>query len=198
MYLESNDDNLSFDTDNFYEGNSYIEALENEYNKTKDTIFESMSGGNIGVLSDDNSTLNTFTLFNKKVPENEGKQCYTSCECLLYDEYLKEESLNNLVKYMLDEKEFNLIIQLDMNTIEEYFESEFKMWFTESKKIESSIYDNEFATLSKPKRDLRIKFIDNLGNENYALLKDSSILKTFDVDKYVINVKRISFINSIN
>ena len=199
LYLEcEKEEYLDNNYENYYTENSYVKALEDSYNQTKDAIYESMNNGFTDVLKQRNNSLNTFNMFNNKSSVINEKHHYTTCNASLYNENGESENTDSLVKYMLDEDVFICIIDVKLDSSEEEFETEFKMWVNTHDKINSSNTNDEWKLANEPKRDLKIKFTNNINTDSFALLQNCKIIDYINGKGYAILIERISFIKDIN
>ena len=195
LYIEYQNNDLSFETDKVYDNDEYAKALNESYNQTKDAVFESMYKGD---LKASNKDFNTFNIFNNKVAQTAEKQYYTTCQADLLDENMQDETEMGLVNKFESNDGFVNYIILNFDTSEEDFETEFKMWVKETKKIDSLNTNDDWKFNNLPQKDVRIKFKSVNGIDGFALLQNCKIIDYSNNAKYALLVERISFIKNID
>lgn len=179
--------NTNFDVDdNYYSNGGYEKALKANDEMYKDSVYNFIS--NYESLGQQNVFNSTMNVFNTKVSKNEEKTAYSSCEATIYNEEMKDETIDGLKSYLRSQDVFILFVKLDYYTIEEEFESDLKMWFSSHNKINSVNASDEWKFQNEPKRNIRIK-IDDFN----ADLINSKILEVSN-DGFVILVEKIKYI----
>ena len=91
--------NTSFDVnENYFSNGDYEKALKSNNEMYGDSIYNHISNGgfnaNTSVFRNPYSFSNNVNESNMKVSKNEEKTLYSSCECIVYDEYLKDVTIN--------------------------------------------------------------------------------------------------------
>lgn len=171
--------NSNFDVDdNYYSNGTYEETLTNEYTKNKDIVFNTINDyfdGNTSVLRANNNQGNTISFFNAKVPKNEEKTRYSSCDCYVLNEYLKDITINDINALKNINDVCVLYVKLDFDTIEEEFEEDFKLWVKSHNNINNTNRSDEWKFENEPKRTFKLT-INNISYElcNCRILEMSS------------------------
>lgn len=153
--------NTKFDVDDsYYTENSYENALNDEYNKNKDIVYNTINDyfdGNISVLKQGNNQGNTINFFNTKTPKIEEKTRYSTCDAILYNSSMEDCDINYLLQHLGGKNMFELIVKLNFDTIEEEFEEDLKLWVKTHNNINSTMNSDEWKFKNEPKKNIRIK-----------------------------------------
>lgn len=197
-YYDYNDG--AFDVNNeYYDENEYINAMSNEYNKNKDIVFNSMlgvkNGSQGGLIGADGKTYK----FGSKASQNEDKVSYSSCEGVIYDEDGKEDDIDKIIEHFAKTESFVELVEFDMDTPEEEFETELSLWKKEHENINQykSIQGEEWAWVNEPKRNVKMSFINKANETIYAVLENCKIMDIVDRNMYILFVEKISLIDKI-
>lgn len=174
--------NSNFDVDDsYYSNGSYEKALKANNDMYGDSIFAHMSNNNFSK----SNTYNGFGGFSQQTVKNEEKTSYSSCDATIYNENMEEETINGFKKYINNQDVCVLFIKLDFDTIEEEFETDFKMWVKSHNKINSYKADDDWKFANEPKKNIRVE----VGGLTVDLLN----CKILDVsnDKIAVLVEKI-------
>lgn len=186
-YIDYN--NINFDVDNsYYKDNDYQKALENDYIKNNDIISNSINDyfeGNTSFLRQDNNLGNTINFFGVKPSKNEEKVSYSSCNGEVHCENYSLNVIETIKSNIISNEMMILCLKLDYDTMDEEFESDFKMWCSSHDKINSTNMNDEWKFKNEPKRDLILE-INNFKVE----LKNVMILE-LSYDNIIIMVEKI-------
>ena len=197
-YYDYNDG--AFDVSNsYYDSDEYARKMKEEYDKSKDVVYNSMNdfknGSQNVFMGNDGQTYK----FGQKVSQSEDKVAYSSCDGTVFDTDGKDLSVDVLITHFAKQESFMCILQLDMDTSQEEFETELSLWNKEHSNINKYKQQagDEWAWVNEPKRNLKIKFLNN-GNETiYGLLENCKIVDRADYNVFVIYVDRIRLIDEI-
>ena len=197
-YYDYNDG--AFDvSDSYYDSDEYTRKMKDEYDKSKDVVYNSMNdfkNGSQNVFM--GSDGQTYKL-GQKTSQKEDKVSYSSCECVIFDTKGKDLSVDDMIDHFAKQESFICLLQLDMDTSQEEFETELSFWNKEHsniKKYESKT-SGEWVWVNEPKRNLKFKFLNN-GNETiYGLLTNCKIVDKADYNVFVIYVEKIRLIDKI-
>jgi hypothetical protein len=197
-YYDYNDG--AFDVNGeYYNENEYIDAISNEYNKNKDIVFNSM-------LDYNNGSRNVFTgadgqtyKFGSKAYQNEDKVTYASCEGILYNEDGEKDNVDLLIEHFAKQESFIEMIEFNMDTPEEEFETELSLWTREHSKINSykAAQGEEWAWVNEPQRNVKVAFKNKANDTVYAVLENCKIMDIVDRNMYIVFVEKISLIDRI-
>jgi hypothetical protein len=91
------------------------------------------------------------------------------------------------------------MIEFDLDSVEEEFESEMNMWSREHTKINSYLgrVSEAWIASKEPKRNLKMHLKNNAGEDVYALLENCKIMDNSERDNWILYVERISLIDKI-
>ena len=197
-YYDYNDG--AFDVNGeYYNENEYIDAISSEYNKNKDIVFNSMLDYNNGSRNVFAGTDGQTYKFGSKVSQNEDKVAYSSCEGVLYNEDGEKDNVDMLIEKFARQESFVEMIEFDMDTPEEEFETELSLWTREHSKINSYKVQQgeEWAWVNEPKRNVKIAFKNKANEDVYAVLENCKIMDIVDRNMYIVFVEKISLIDKI-
>ena len=91
------------------------------------------------------------------------------------------------------------MVEFNLDTVEEEFESEMNVWGREHNKINSyrGKAGEAWVASKEPKRNLKMAFKNNAGETIYALLENCKIMDNSERDNWILYVERISLIDKI-
>lgn len=197
-YYDYNDG--AFDVNNdYYNEDDYVNAVSNEYNKNKDIIYNSMldakNGSGSLVQGSDGQTYK----FGQKTSQNEEKVAYSKCEGVLFDIGGLEDTVDGFIDKFAKQKQFAEIVEFNLDTCEEEFETEISLWVREHNKINQYVdkLGEDWVLAKEPKRNLKIQFKNNANQDVYAVLEDCKIIDIVEDNSFVLFVKRITLIDNI-
>ena len=201
LYLPYYDYNDSaFDVSNdYYSDEDYIKAVESEYNKNKDVIYNSMMDYNNGsgrlVQGSDGQTYK----FGQQTSQKEDKVAYSSCNGIIYDENGNGDNVDNLIKHFVDQKPFIEMLEFDDTTSEEEFISEVSLWVKEHNSINKykDYKGEEWAWINEPKRNVKMHFINKAGEDLYAILENCKIMDIVGDNSMIVLVEKFKLIDKI-
>jgi hypothetical protein len=197
-YYDYNDDAFSASED-YYSDGEYANAIADDYNRNKDIVYNSMvdfKEGRGGVFSGaDGQTYK----FGQKTSQNEEKVAYSSCNATLYDEEGDDDTVDGLITKFAKQESFIEMVEFDLDSVEEEFESEMNMWSREHTKINSYLgkVGEAWVASKEPKRNVKMHLKNNAGEDVYALLENCKIMDNSERDNWILYVERISLIDKI-
>ena len=197
-YYDYNDG--AFDVnDEYYNENEYIDAISDEYNKNKDIVYNSMLDYNNGSRNVFAGTDGQMYKFGSKVSQNEDKVAYSSCEGVLYNEDGEKDNVDKLIEKFAKQEAFVEMVEFNMDTPEEEFETELSLWTKEHSNINSYKLQKgeEWAWVNEPKRNVKIAFKNKANEDVYAVLENCKIMDIVDRNMYIVFVEKISLIDKI-
>ena len=163
--------NTSFDVDdNFFSNGEYERALNKNNDMYGDSIYNHISNGGFN----DNTTVfrgstmfnDTINGFNKKVSKNEEKTLYSSCDCSIYNEYMKDITINEIMEQTFIKDVSVMFIKPNFDTAEEEFEEDFKLWVKTHKNINLQKMSDEWKFENEPKKNIRLV----ISNKEFDLM----------------------------
>jgi hypothetical protein len=197
-YYDYNDDAFNA-SDSYYDEGEYANAMADDFNKTKDVVYNSvldMQNGQRGVFS---GTDGQTYKFGQKTSQNEDKVSYSSCKATLYDEDGEDDTVDGIITKFAQQQSFMEMVEFNLDTVEEEFESELSVWGREHDKINAYRLQagDEWVASKEPKSNLKMAFKNNAGEDTYALLENCKIMDDSERDNWILYVERISLIDKI-
>jgi hypothetical protein len=124
---------------------------------------------------------------------------YSSCNATLYDEEGEDDTVDGLITKFAKQESFIEMVEFDLDSVEEEFESEMNMWSREHTKINSYLgkVGEAWVASKEPKRNLKMHLKNNAGEDVYALLENCKIMDNSERDNWILYVERISLIDKI-
>ncbi len=195
-YYDYNDKGFDVD-DAYYNDEAYVKAMESEYAKSKDLVYNSVMNAKNGTGTLVQGTDGKTYVFGEKVAQNEDKVAYTQCGAILYGDDGNEENVDKLISSFVDGKPFVEMVEFDEATSEEEFISEVSLWVKEHNAINKyKEYKGEEWTWAKePKRNVKIKFLNKADEELTAMLDGCKILDIADGSTVVLYIEKIRLID---
>ena len=201
LYLPYYDYNDSeFDADESYYGEGeYSNAVYDDFMRNKDIVESHMNdyrNGSRGVFT---GTDGKTYKFGTKTQEKDDKVSYSSCEALLYDEDGADETVDGLIQKFAMQKDFIEMIEFDLDTSEEEFETECSIWENEHDGINSyrDKAGDEWVASKEPKRNVKMHFKNKANEDIYAVLENCKIMDNSERGTFIVYVEKISLIDRI-
>lgn len=197
-YYDYNDG--AFDvSDNYYGKDEYIKKVSEEYNKNKDVVFNSMMAVKNGVSSPLVGLDGQTYKFGTSSVENEDRVAYSSCSAILYDATGKNETVDGLITHFARQESFVEMLEFDLDTSEEEFETELSLWKREHNNINKykSYKGEEWAWFNEPKRNIKMCFKNNSNEDLYTMLEDCKIMDILEDGTLIVLVEKIKIIDRI-
>lgn len=196
-YYDYNDGNFDVSND-YYNEKEYSEAMSNEFNRSKDVVYNSVLAAKNGsgrlVQGTDGHTYR----FGEKASQSEDKVAYSSCVSELSDADGNDETVDGIITKFARQKQFIEIVEFDLDTSEEEFETELSLWVREHVNINK--YKDElgedWVLTKEPKRNLKVQFKNNANQDTYAILEDCRIMDIIDKNSFVLFVERITLVDN--
>ena len=197
-YYDYNDG--AFDVDNnYYDEEEYIKAVSNEYNKNKDVVFNSIMDAKNGsgslLMGTDGQTYKNGA----QSQQSEDKVAYSSCNGTLYDEKGNDETVDGIITHFAKQKPFLEMIEFDMDSSEEEFETEVSLWMKEHNGINQykDFKGEEWTWVNEPKRNLKMHFKNNANEDIYAILENCKIMDILEDGTLIVFIEKIRLIDNI-
>ena len=197
-YYDYNDG--AFDVDNaYYNEEEYAKAMSEEYNKNKDIVYNSMMDFKNGSRGLFEGTDGKVYKFGEKASQNEEKVAYSSCNGMLYDVNGSDETVDGFIEKFARQKQLLEIVEFDLDSSEEEFETELTLWKREHNKINQYIdkLGEDWVLAREPKRNLKVHFKNNANEDIYAVLVDCRIMETVNDGSFVVFVEKITLVDNI-
>ena len=197
-YYDYNDG--AFDVDsNYYDEEEYIKAVSNEYNKNKDVVFNSVMDAKNGSGSLLMGTDGQTYKFGAQNQQSEDKVAYSSCNGTLYDDKGNDETVDGIITHFAKQKPFLEMIEFDMDSSEEEFETEVSLWMKEHNGINQykDFKGEEWTWVNEPKRNLKMHFKNNANEDIYAILENCKIMDILEDGTLIVFIEKIRLIDNI-
>ena len=198
-YYDYNDGAFDVSNDYYKNEEDYAKMVEQEYNKNKDIVFNSMldakNGSGSLVQGSDGQTYK----FGQQTSQNEDKVAYSSCEGILFDIGGSEDTVDGFISKFAAQKQFLEIVEFDLDTSEEEFESEISLWIREHNNINKYVdkLGEDWVLAKEPKRNVKVQFKNNANEDVYAVLENCKILEIIEKNSFVLFVERITLVDKI-
>lgn len=194
-YYDYNDGAFDVD-DDYYNGDEYSKTMSDEYNKSKDVVYDSMMGlknGSRGLFEDSDGKVYKF---GQKTSQSEDKVAYSKCNGTLYDINGEDESVDGFISKFANQKQLLEIITFDFDAIEEEFESEIALWVREHSKINkyADKLGEDWVLFNEPKRSLRLSFKNNANEDIHAILENCKIMDIAEDNSFILFIEKIRLI----
>ena len=201
-YYDYNDGTFDI-ADDYYSSGEYSKKIEDEYNKSKDIVYNSMldyNNGNQNVfMGMDGQTYKFTQKDSQSYGKVEDKVSYSSCESVIYDSEGDDLTVDMLITHFARQESFICILRLDMDSAEEEFETEMSLWGKEHRNINEykDKISDEWVWVNEPKRNIKMKFINN-GNETlYGVLENCKMIDRAEYCTFVIYVEKMRLVDKI-
>ena len=197
-YYDYNDG--AFDVnDDYYDEDEYINAVSSEYNKNKDIIYNSVRDAKNGVGSLLQGGDGQTYKFGQKTSQSEDKVAYSKCNGTLYDIGGSKDTIDSFIEKFAAQKQFLEIVEFDLDTVEEEFETEISLWVKEHNNINSYAdkLGEDWVLAKEPKRNIKLHFKNNANEDIFAVLEDCKIMDIIEDNSFILFVERITLIDNI-
>ena len=197
-YYDYNDGEFDAD-DSYYGEGEYTNAVYDDYMRNKDivenTMYQYKNGSRDVFTGSDGKTYK----FGANAQQKEDKVAYSSCEASLYNEDGEDESVDGIIQKFATHGDFVEMLELDMDTSEEDFETEYSIWSKEHKKIESyrGKAGDVWVASKQPKRNVKMHFKNKANEDIYAILENCKIMDDLGGGTLIVYVEKISLIDKI-
>ena len=170
-YYDYNDGAFDVSNDYYKSEEDYANMVEQEYNKDKDIVFNSMLDAKNGSGSLVQGTDGQTYKFGQKTAQNEDKVAFSKCEGVLWD------------------------IGGSKDTVE----TEISLWVREHNSINQYVdkLGEDWVLAKEPKRNFKVHFKNNANQDVYAVLEDCKIMEIIEDNSFVLYIERITLIDNI-
>lgn len=124
---------------------------------------------------------------------------FSKCEGTLLDVDGEDETVDTFIEKFARQEQFLEIIEFNLDTVEEEFETEVSLWVKEHNNINqyADKLGEEWVLAKEPKRNIKVQFKNNANQDVYAVLEDCKIMDIVDDNMFAIFVERITLIDNI-
>lgn len=188
-YNESaNDIENAFDRDG-----GYISALMDEYNKSKDIVYNAVKDGTLMAGSPKDYK------FGQRSSEQDDKVSFIGCKCKLFNDEMGDESVDGIVTHFAKQESFMCVAYLDLDEIDEDYESELSLWINEHNNVNkyAEKMGDDWVLANEPTKDLKMSFINNANEEIKCLLRGCRIIDVIEKGQLVLFIKNLTIIDEI-
>ena len=169
-----------------YKEGDYIKALQEEYNKTKDSILDIFTGSH---TTRDTVRMEQPSTDVEKTPQNAKKEAFSSCDGVILDVDGDKMCLDKFFSCCRTLDPLVEMFKLDIDNSEDEFMTEFSSWVDEHNKInEISMYGDEWCWSHEPTRDLEIELIEDNGAMSKFKLMGCKIMDILDDGGFIIYI----------
>lgn len=196
-YYDYNDDVFNV-SNNYYSEQEYAKAMEDEYNKNKDVVFNSMSNAQNGSRTLIGTSDSQTYKFGQKVSQNNEKVAFSRCQGILFDENGDKDTVDGLIEKFAKQKPFVEMLELDGDTSEEEFETEMSLWIKEHSSINSYMdkLGEEWVWLKEPQRNVKVRFKNKADEEITAVLENCKIMDIIEGNTFILFVERMTLVDN--
>lgn len=198
-YYDYNDGAFDVSDDYYKNEGDYAKMIEQEYNKNKDIVYNSMLDAKNGSTSLVQGSDGQMYKFGQKTSQNEEKVAYSKCEGVLSSIDGSDETIDGFIEKFASQKQFLEIVNFDLDTIEEEFETEITLWVREHNSINKygEKLGDDWVLAKEPKRNLKVHFKNKSNEDIYAVLEDCKIMDIIDNSSFILFVERITLVDKI-
>lgn len=196
-YYDYNDGNFDVSND-YYNDNEYSNAMSNDFNRSKDIVYNSVLAAKNGTGSLVQGADGHTYKFGQKTSQSEDKVAFSSCKGILWDIGGEKDTVDGFITKFAQQKQFLEIVEFDLDTSEEEFETELSLWSREHTSINKYKDDlgEDWVLAKEPKRNLKVQFKNNANQITYAILEDCRIMDIIDKNSFVLFVERITLVDN--
>ena len=197
-YYDYNDSEFAADESYYGEG-EYTDAVYNDFMRNKDIVNSHMTQYKNGSRDVFTATDGKTYKFGTKAQQKDDKVAYSPCEAMLYNDEGADESVDGLIQKFATQKGFIEMLELDLDTSEEEFETECTLWENEHNNINA--YRNKagdsWVAANEPKRNVKMHFKNKADEDIYAVLENCKIMDNSERGTLIVYVEKISLIDKI-
>lgn len=196
-YYDYNDGNFDVSND-YYSEDEYSNAMSKNFNESKDIVYNSVLAAKNGTGSLVQGSDGHTYKFGQKTSQSEDKVAFSKCEGILSDISGEEDTVDSIISKFASQKQFLEIIDFDLDTSEEEFETELSLWTREHNSINKykDKLGEDWVLAKEPKRNLKIHFKNKANQDTYAIFEDCRIMDIMDKTSFVLFVEKISLVDN--
>lgn len=196
-YYDYNDGNFDVSND-YYSEDEYSNAMSKNFNESKDIVYNSVLAAKNGTGSLVQGSDGHTYKFGQKTSQSEDKVAFSKCEGILSDISGEEDTVDSIISKFASQKQFLEIIDFDLDTSEEEFETELSLWTREHNSINEykDQLGDDWVLAKEPKRNLKVHFKNKANQDTYAIFEDCRIMDIMDKTSFVLFVEKISLVDN--
>lgn len=196
-YYDYNDGNFDVSND-YYSEDEYSNAMSKNFNESKDIVYNSVLAAKNGTGSLVQGSDGHTYKFGQKTSQSEDKVAFSKCEGILSDISGEEDTVDSIISKFASQKQFLEIIDFDLDTSEEEFETELSLWTREHNSINKykDQLGDDWVLAKEPKRNLKVHFKNKANQDTYAIFEDCRIMDIMDKTSFVLFVEKISLVDN--
>lgn len=196
-YYDYNDGNFDVSND-YYSEDEYSNAISKNFNESKDIVYNSVLAAKNGTGSLVQGSDGHTYKFGQKTSQSEDKVAFSKCEGILSDISGEEDTVDSIISKFASQKQFLEIIDFDLDTSEEEFETELSLWTREHNSINKykDQLGEDWVLAKEPKRNLKVHFKNKANQDTYAIFEDCRIMDIMDKTSFVLFVEKISLVDN--
>lgn len=196
-YYDYNDGNFDVSND-YYSEDEYSNAMSKNFNESKDIVYNSVLAAKNGTGSLVQGSDGHTYKFGQKTSQSEDKVAFSKCEGILSDISGEEDTVDSIISKFASQKQFLEIIDFDLDTSEEEFETELSLWTREHNSINKykDQLGEDWVLAKEPKRNLKVHFKNKANQDTYAIFEDCRIMDIMDKTSFVLFVEKISLVEN--
>ena len=196
-YYDYNDGNFDVSND-YYSEDEYSNAMSKNFNESKDIVYNSVLAAKNGTGSLVQGSDGHTYKFGQKTSQSEDKVAFSKCEGILSDISGEEDTVDSIISKFASQKQFLEIIDFDLDTSEEEFETELSLWTREHNSINKykDQLGEDWVLAKEPKRNLKVHFKNKANQDTYAIFEDCRIMDIMDKTSFVLFVERITLVDN--
>ncbi len=196
-YYDYNDGNFDVSND-YYSEDEYSNAMSKNFNESKDIVYNSVLAAKNGTGSLVQGSDGHTYKFGQKTSQSEDKVAFSKCEGILSDISGEEDTVDSIISKFASQKQFLEIIDFDLDTSEEEFETELSLWTREHNSINKykDQLGEDWVLAKEPKRNLKVHFKNKANQDTYAIFEDCRIMDIMDKTSFVLFVEKISLVDN--
>jgi hypothetical protein len=196
-YYDYNDGNFDVSND-YYSEDEYSNAMSKNFNESKDIVYNSVLAAKNGTGSLVQGSDGHTYKFGQKTSQSEDKVAFSKCEGILSDISGEEDTVDSIISKFASQKQFLEIVDFDLDTSEEEFETELSLWTREHNSINEykDQLGDDWVLAKEPKRNLKVHFKNKANQDTYAIFEDCRIMDIMDKTSFVLFVEKISLVDN--
>ena len=189
LYLPYNIyDDGDFDSSISMSNDEFFDLMREDEERNRNVAYDYVNGKRYHQKQGDAS-------WNAGVIHKDGKSRLISADCVLHDDEDNDKTVDALVAECVAQDVGISIIHIDMDNIDEEFESELNMWNDEHNSInqykdkmgEDWVFNNE------PTKSIYLEFINKAGESKFAEFVNCRILEKMNIATYALLYDKIIF-----
>ena len=176
--------------------------FNSSYNMSNDEFFsrlekEESVSQNIAYdyVNMDRSRYRNAASFNQGVSQRDARLRFSSSQAVLKHDGGAELTIDELVDECVNQDVGALIIEIDLDSIEEEFESELKMWLDEHDSINSyeSKLGEDWVFEHEPSKNIKVEYLNKANEVQYCDMINCRIVERVNASTFAVVYDKIIF-----